>query len=61
MIDNHTKKISAEFANLCKYNATNISNIEKIMSKKEIGEYSNKQIFEDVIQSLNDNYSKLLT
>ena len=50
--DKHNKKVNDEFVNLCKYNSDNISSIDKIITKKEFGNSSNKQISDSEIKNL---------
>ena len=52
LIDANNKKVTTEFANLCKVNSNIISSIDKILSKKEFGIITNKQLSEDEVKNL---------
>jgi len=58
--DSHAKIVSDEFSNLCKYNSNLISSIDKIKSKKEFGEHTNKQISENENNNLNELKTEIL-
>ena len=54
LLDEHSKEIDKKFSALCKCNSSNITYIDKIIKKKEFGEFTNKQINDNDIIELND-------
>ena len=54
LLDEHSKEIDKKFSALCKCNSSNITYIDKIIKKKEFGEFTNKQINDNDIKALND-------
>ncbi len=52
--ENHAKRVSTVFGDLCKLNANMISSIDKIITKKEFGHSTNKQISDEQIKNLNE-------
>ena len=54
LLDNHAKKVDNKFKLLLTCNSNNITIMDKIVSKGDFGELTNKQIFEDDIKKLND-------
>ena len=59
LMDSHSKKIKDQFSSLCKNNSNNITSIDKIISKKEFGEFTNKQISKDEINNLEKIHNEL--
>ena len=59
LIDEYDKKILDIFANLCGCNSKNTTSIEKIMSKKPIGENSHEQISNEEFTNLNNLQNEL--
>ena len=50
LINDRTKNVDNKFSNLCKFNSNMISSIDKIMSKSDFLEQTNKQISEEQIK-----------
>ena len=57
--ENHIKKVSVAFADLCKWNSNMITSIEKINSKKDFGTWTKKQISEKENKNLNEIKNEL--
>ena len=57
--ENHIKKVSDTFGDLCKWNSNMISSIEKINSKKDFGSSTKKQISEKENENLNEIKNEL--
>ena len=57
--ENHTKEVSKTFSDLCKWNSNMHSSIDKIITKKEFGDFTNKQISDSEIENLKNIKTEL--